>query len=712
MKKTLLSISFLLALAVVIYHRWISFNVFANGDYTYYFSATIRNLSIGYSWYSLTDVGSVNFTLWRMILTFSQSVFANYNYALNISEKFTVFWPTIIFANIISFVLLRKILKSNIGSIVGTIIFNYNTYYLVSNQAFYLYSSAVWVLLALLLFVNGLEKTKRYFYVLSTLSLLVAASYDFRVAYIGIFVLFFYLAYYVFFIKKFNFTLRFLKFIFFPLGTFFLFGLLNVYWVLPMFKLGSLTSNAVLDRGLFGNEFLNILYAITLFHPFWTGVKPAWFTVEPIMTYFWLIPIFAFLGMWLNRKDKNILFFGILAMLGIFLTKQVAHPFSSIYPWLYSHLPGFNAFREASKFYFIIALSYAVLIGALVSSVFTNFKHTKIYLKYCFVFFVAMLFLWNIKPILTGEINGIYTAKTIPSDYLTIKEFVLKDNDYYRTLWIPSSSTYSIYTVSHPKMSMASAHSEYSYWNDYISKFPLYKYSEGELMVKALNLSFSDNVLDESSIKYIFVPLQDKTNDEDFFIFYGQSRQYYINQLDKLHNLKKINAGVKDVAVYENKNYRPHVYITNNLETISKKIPYKNVDFKFVNPTQYQINIENIKEPFYLNFSEGYDNGWKVRVGLFNWIDAITKNNYFVSDKYHFENDANLNSFYINPEQICKIQNCKVNKDGTYNVSLTLYFLPQSHMYLGIIISGFMLFVIFSYLIFIFGKQIYAKRKI
>jgi len=33
---------------------------------------------------------------------------------------------------------------------------------------------------------------------------------------------------------------------------------------------------------------------------------------------------------------------------------------------LYDNLPGFNAFREASKFYILIALAYAVGIASLV----------------------------------------------------------------------------------------------------------------------------------------------------------------------------------------------------------------------------------------------------------------------------------------------------------------------------------------------------------
>lgn len=55
-------------------------------------------------------------------------------------------------------------------------------------------------------------------------------------------------------------------------------------------------------------------------------------------------------------------FFAVLALLGIFLSKQVAPPGGFVYKLLFDHFPGFSAFREASKFYVLIAMSYSVMI--------------------------------------------------------------------------------------------------------------------------------------------------------------------------------------------------------------------------------------------------------------------------------------------------------------------------------------------------------------
>jgi hypothetical protein len=62
----------------------------------------------------------------------------------------------------------------------------------------------------------------------------------------------------------------------------------------------------------------------------------------------------------------TVLFFALLFVLGIFVSKHVSEPFGNLYYFLYDRLPGFNAFREASKFYILVVLGYAVGIGALV----------------------------------------------------------------------------------------------------------------------------------------------------------------------------------------------------------------------------------------------------------------------------------------------------------------------------------------------------------
>ena len=141
---------------------------------------------------------------------------------------------------------------------------------------------------------------------------------------------------------------------------------LNIFWVLPFAVSGSLDDNAGVGRSLFGNSYFELDDAMYLSHPFWTGYGVKWFSDQPTPWWLSLLAIFAWVGFWVGRKNRFVLFFALMALVGILLGKQVSEPFPTLYNWLYETLPGFNAFREASKFYVLIALGYAVGIASLV----------------------------------------------------------------------------------------------------------------------------------------------------------------------------------------------------------------------------------------------------------------------------------------------------------------------------------------------------------
>ena len=70
----------------------------------------------------------------------------------------------------------------------------------------------------------------------------------------------------------------------------------------------------------------------------------------------------------LIEREKNVIikkqirFFLILSLLGVFLAKGSNEPFGQIYIWLFEHIPGFVMFRDPTKWYMLIAVSYSVLI--------------------------------------------------------------------------------------------------------------------------------------------------------------------------------------------------------------------------------------------------------------------------------------------------------------------------------------------------------------
>lgn len=427
----------------------------------------------------------------------------------------------------------------------------------------------------------------------------------------------------------------------------------------------------------------------------------------PIPVYFWLVPVFAMVGLFLHRKNKHILFFGLVSFLGILLTKQVGLPFSGLYEWMYLHFPGFSAYREASKFFFIVALGYSVLIAGFIDWLFINFQKEKrqSYIVYGVTLLVAILFLWNAKPAITGELGTLFVPRHIPEDYIVLKNNIIKQPEFFRTLWVPVYSRWSIYTNNHPELSaidQINGAGGMLITNEAKDE----KNVEGDLVIKLLQKPVGNTLLDTASIKYVFVPLQDDANDDNFFKYYGKDRSFYITSLDSIPYLKRVNIGLKNIAVYENEGFKPHISLTNispdNGDSISSQ---------FINPSEYKVLLSHVMNPITLHFSESYHPKWKLHVGEFEWIKTVTDKNYFLTDRDHTKDTYGLNSYYLDPRAICQNYDCKKNPDGSYDIEMTLFFQPQAYGYIGSIISAITFISSVIFLIVSFVKvRLYGKK--
>jgi len=428
--------------------------------------------------------------------------------------------------------------------------------------------------------------------------------------------------------------------------------------------------------------------------------------------YFWVVTILIFSIIFFYKKIKInhiIIFLLVSSLIGIFLLKQQNPPFGFIYVWLFYHLPTFSLFRESNKF-IIFFLPISLLFGFSISFINTKFK--KQITKIVFLAIVAFIVLINVIPVINKQIGTLFVNHNMSNDYVILNNFLFNQTNYFRDIVVPRDSSWQAYSILHPKISNVDIVG--GNWSNFIN----YKQHDNDWPVQSqivdiYNKNFSNQLFDITAIKYVIVPIQDIANDDDAFFPYGGDknpniRQWYIDQLDKVKWLKKIDIGTKDLVVYENEDFRDHIYTTDKQETIYKNLQAKNVDYQFINPTEYKIKLTNIATSTYLNFSEAYHFDWSLRVGNFNWFNVLTDKNYFFDGKYHFENDAHLNSFLIDPNYIK--QNFdksyyKENPDGSIDVELTLYFKPQSYFYLGIIISGTTLVGCFEYLGYDFVKR-------
>jgi hypothetical protein len=689
-----------------IYKEWFSFNILKGGEWLFFYTESIIGKSFTGTWISDSSLGYFNnVIIYRFPVEILISLFGFLGFDSRISDFFIFRLPIIVGFPLAAYIAGKYFLKFNqAGTITLVFALSFNSYFLFINAAGHLHINvaAVAAIIAFLLYAIAWDKNKRNLLTASFFFLFLSGLYDFRPTYMAILMMFLYKTYISILDIKFKKRGLIFKSIsifksYLSIFAVLFFILLSFsFWLIPAILSKSINNNVAVNSGLFGSQFFDIIQSITLHHPYWNGSEPISFIKNNPPYFFWFLPIFSFFGVYLHRKNRKIVFFAFIALLGIFLTKHSDIPFSNIYKWLYDHVLGFNAFRESSKFFFLIAIGYSISISSLSNWLWMKSTEKKVYLivKYIFTLLVVCLFVYNTKPMITGEIKTMFLPRVIPNDYLILREHILREVDFSRILWIPTISNWSVFTNNHPKVS---AVGDLDYY---------YNFSQDSLkkqLIAIFELNSTNYLLDNSSIKYIVVPIKDLGDDNPFY-YYGNNRQFYIDRLDKTAYLKKINIGTDELTVYENKNFRPRIYSTIEKETILKNVPFSKLNYQFVNPAEYKVILPNISEPVYLNFSDTYHPDWKLRVGEFNWFQSLIQKDYYYPDKYHLESDIGLNHWKIDPKWF---------KDKGYQVGeivpITLYFAPQAWMNLGLIISGSTFIIILGFLVYFTIKK-YEKK--
>lgn len=693
-----------LLLAAFVNFRWLSFDIFQYGDWRFHFAEVSKRFNELSPWDTFYTLGQPSIFLWKLPFDYIYGLFGKFGIDSNISEKLLVLWPIIFLPTAASFLLVRQVLGSNLAAFTGALVYSFNTYFLsINTQGHeFLTIAAAFGVFALIFLIKAIQENSSRTHIVAVLFGCIAVSYDIRMAMISAVVAMAYVITVVVSSQRKVYVAMGLAKDFGLLGSIFI--LLNCYWVLPNVFSSSLLSNTILQRQVFGDQFLNILNSIALFHPFWNGSMPEWFVVQSAPVYLLLIPLFAFIGLLFSGKNKDVVFFAGIALIGILLGKQSGEPFTGLYHFLFATIPGFSAFREATKFDFMIALGYAVLVGALVANLEKNkfITHAR-YASYLVCLTVLGISAWTSKPLITGEIGTMFVKRQVPDEYIKLKNFVLGKNEYSRALWIPTDTPWEVNNDTHPTISLYNL--LYGEWADQFvgAKFASDSSAEQRIKAAVTQPNFR-RLLSNSSIRYLIVPLRDVANDGDFFQYFGGSRNAYIHELSALVYLDLLNANMTGASVFENTSFRPHCYATTELETISRDVEFQPVDFEVAGRSEYRVRMRNITAPVYLNFTDNYNPQWQLHMGKVSWWEIIAGHSISMSEAKHTKSDAGLNAFLIDPNYIK--QNypgfISTNSDGSINLEVTLYYRPQAYAVLGVVISfatliGCLFFLMVSY---------------
>lgn len=687
----------------VFFFRWFSSDSFINGDVWFILNANLVYLS-NFLWKSYFDLGAFYAETPLLAISHISSLptyFFGFEYN-SFTIKLLFFYPFIFFAPWGMFRLSKKLTNSNIAASVAAIFFTINTPNISSLAMGHLHTVTAhiffpFILLNAIGFFEDVEnKSNRSLYMLCFMFAL-CGIYELRVAYMS----FLWLVIFIAFIFARDGLVQLKKIWVLVFSVILTLLISNLYWIMPSivtFGSEGLASNPILNRPTFGGEYLNILNPLTFFHPYWTSGEIAVFTTQTIPTIFFFIPLFSILGWLVSRKSKYSLYFMLLLIIGILLTKQFNQPFGYIYTLLFDYVPGFKLFREPLKFFSAVGIAHPVLIGFLVA--YLEKRKLKKYLLATLAILLAIVFMIA-TPIFTGRAGTIFTpVDTTDVSYSKLNNYLSKSNDkhgFFRVLWVPTASSLGLIRDKMPHIHLDVLH---EYWIKNIKSKNTPSNGAPFDLFFAPELS---NILDIYTIRYLVIPKESTAMEGDFYHWYSK-RSEYVKRVENTPYLKKIDIGDKSVSLYENVGYYPHIFTSDTIFTLSLKDNSGSVKYENVSPVEYKVKIEKLVGKTYLNFGDAYHQQWRLYAGDFHWTDIFWKKDAVFSDAYHLKNSAQLNSFLIDKDYVMNNlspSDYKVNGDGSIDLELTIYFRPQAYLYLGSIVSGayflsFLLYVLIS----------------
>lgn len=520
-KNAVIYISLLFFIIVFIYLSWFDLTkTLSSGDWPYLFLQNIQEFKVPtelpFLW--LEPYYQITAKLGVQILGLSWEM----------TEKIFWFFPFLAISLASSYFLLKYLSKkfkmdgeeSGIFISLGCLIFTTNTYILMLVGGGQMGVAMAYSLIPLILrtafkIYEGKISFKKI--VLYSLTFGIQMMFDPRLFLLSIFVAFLY-----FLFSYRNISLKVLKrtILILVLAT-----AVNLFWILPNLNFFSMeyaaAINALTASYLSFAAFSN---SITLFHPNWP--ENIFGKIGFMKPEFIVVAVIAFVSLFFANKNKSILFFAGLGIFGAFFAKGTNPPFGELYTWL-SSIPGFMIFRDPTKFYVLMVVSYMVMLPFSVLSIVSwvnsklKTKNAKLQFKIknllLFLFIGYWLFL--IRPAILGDLSGTFKPRVVPEEYVNLKNFMNAKPEFTKTLWVPVIGRFGFGSESKPA----------------ISAMELFGVSSVSGTLDKLDDPGVKKQLMDEEIKYIIIP--DDYLKEIFLTDREYDEKLYKVTVDKLKNV-------------------------------------------------------------------------------------------------------------------------------------------------------------------------------
>lgn len=377
----------------------------------------------------------------------------------------------------------------------------------------------------------------------------------------------------------------------------------------------------------------------------------------------YLLPLLVFSSLFfIKNKSKNIVgkivFFLLLGLLFIFLSKSSNAPFGNLYRLVLERIPVLRAFRTTAYLILCTAVSYSILAAYTIVEIKENLKKNP-FLSLLIPVSLVILLLVNSYPLLMGyptlyefySNKNLQRGRKIPESYYAFEKYLKSDESDVKILSLPLTFGYEALKsdpnyygipllpliISKPLIGTRN----FDFGN---SNAALTEILEAEIITAN---SVAKNIAGMTNVKYLLLK-RDAS---------GIDPEYSENVISM--NFKKLLKS-DELVLFQNSNefLLPHFYIPretfisdsppieipeilNSLETSiirsenriaiyfskqnkgftrnfpltakwNKKDTSPQLEFKKINPTKYRVRIHNALNPFPLVFLESFHPGWGI----------------------------------------------------------------------------------------------------
>lgn len=494
----------------------------------------------------------------NVLWAYPQQLFFGFLSLINIPLWFQtrILGGAIILIGFLSILKLLNYLKiEKFGKYLGTFFYLSNSYFLLLFDGGQLSIALVYSIIpfCVYLFFKILNEHSNKLRIFFSLSILVISFLDIRFIYILGIIFFTYL---FFLLITMSFKYKYLLEIFISgfLTTILLIGT-HFFWILPSLLLKAPTLPQKYSRV----SQVDFLSFSTLGHSLFLQ-QPHWYIntfgrVSVLNLGFVIIPILVFLSMVLRRRDRNIGFWLVIALIGIFLSKGSKPPLTQVYSWLFVHIPGFSLFRDPVKFYFLISISYSILLAKSINLI-TNLRINGTINKLVKIFpFLLLTYLFLlVHPAYLNQMTGMLSFPIYQEDYLNLSEVFIKDNDFSRVFWIPSKPPLGISNIIHPSLSASTLSQKRPFAVGIKGNYETFNFLR--------EAPFIGEIFDISGIGYIAYPPLDPRKDDispDNINYYNT----FSNQLSNLSWLIRVKEST--IPLWKVNKHQDKFFLTPNV---------------------------------------------------------------------------------------------------------------------------------------------------